>query len=59
MTYYMSGETMIPIKNFKNKMPHLAKQASQLAKEATLVKNFKMPFIKFISDKSSKKKGKK
>ena len=55
----MTGaKTMIPIKNFKNKPKYLAKEASNsLDKNATLVKNFKMPFIQVISNK--KKKGKK
>jgi hypothetical protein len=50
---------MIPIKNFKKKMPYLAKTAESLSKQATLIKNFKMPFIKVLSDKSNKRKKKK
>ena len=50
---------MIPIKNFKNKSLYLAKTANSLDKQATIVKNFKMPFIKVLSSKPSKKKGKK
>ena len=49
---------MIPIKNFKHKTPFLAKSASTFDKNATLVKNFKMPFIKVLADKPKKKKKK-
>jgi hypothetical protein len=40
---------MIPIKNFKAKKMFLAK-------EATLIKNFKMPFITILNSKKTKKK---
>jgi hypothetical protein len=50
------GDTMIPIKNFRNKNKFLAKNASVLSKEATLIKNFKMPFVKVLSSKKKRKK---
>jgi hypothetical protein len=54
-----AGVSMIPIKNFKHKVPQLAKEAALLNKRATLVKNFKMPFIQIIANKPSIKKVKK
>jgi len=50
---------MIPIKNFRAKKTFLAKTANDLTKKATLVKNFKMPVIAMITNKSNKKKKKK
>ncbi len=50
---------MIPIKNFREKKPFLAKQASQMKKSGELIKNFKMPVIALIDPKNNKKKKKK
>jgi len=47
---------MIPIKNFRNKAKFIEKKANLLDKKATLIKNFKMPFIKVLSSKKKKKK---
>lgn len=47
---------MIPIKHFNDKKPFLTKQASQMKKDAEIIKNFNMPVVALLATTPRRKK---